>query len=426
MMCGDPVFIRVRKWSGVALPHFSHFQQGGLFCPWRHGSNKVPDDVRAAQYRGQQESPAHRMLCNHIDAMARRDVRYVTSTVNAYLPPKESDRGRYPDVAVTWRDFPEFVVEVQLSRTFQTEISARCTHYEREGVALIWVLYGCDPRSEALAQSFLDVVRRHRGNAFVIDRDSVAMARERNTIVLNCYLQDTKGKFESPRLVTLDDLVFPQNGTPYLEDRLSSQVRARAANHRQAALAFLRTVEGDTYALEDESPERKNLLTELRKIAPALSHWNVDGAPEIAVLRLIEITFSIVAHANGKPRNYATKHTTLSAMLNTMLNGRTDVQRFALLLEFLLERTPLKTLLNASVGKHIARAKKECDGNLCLEDEPEWDIMRHLIPEIFDPIVRNELLYLSSLPEWASEPHRESRRAPGLSHAAIAGSSWAA
>lgn len=172
MMCGDPVFIRTSRWNGQSLPHFAHFKDGGHSCPWRTGDTKHPDLARAAQYQGRQESAAHRLLCEHIAAIARLDPRHVKSTVNTYRAPTENEHGRFPDVAVTWRDFREFAVEVQLSHTFQTEISARCTHYERENVALIWVLYGFDPRAETLPQNFIDVVRRHRGNAFMMDRES--------------------------------------------------------------------------------------------------------------------------------------------------------------------------------------------------------------------------------------------------------------
>ncbi|MCK1497917.1 hypothetical protein [Bradyrhizobium sp. 188] len=170
VMCWDPVFISARRKNGVPYPLFSHFQGGGSFCPWHHGANDHPERLRQAQYNGQQDSQTHRFLCEQIDALAKLDTRYVSSAVNAYRPPTESEHGKFPDVQVVWRDFPECVFEVQLSRTFQTEISARCTHYEREGVALVWVLFGFDLERSEIPQSFVDVIRRHRGNAFVIDR----------------------------------------------------------------------------------------------------------------------------------------------------------------------------------------------------------------------------------------------------------------
>lgn len=402
VMCGAPVFIRARKKSGVPYPLFSHFQGGGLGCPWHHGGNEHPDELRKDQYGGQQESQTHRLLCEQIDALAKLDERYVSSTVNTYRTPTESAHGRFPDVAVIWRGFPECVFEIQLSRTFQTEISARCTHYEREGVALIWVLFGFDFRDADLPQSFVDVVRRHRGNAFIIDRESVTASYREGTLILKCYLQSDKGGFDPPRLVRLDELSFPRDSLPYLDDRISSALLGRIADARRPCFDYLRTIEGVRFGAEADSLERQQFVTSLRAIAPVLSHWEaVKEREESAVLRLIAIVFSLIAEANGKRHIYGAKQPNVTAMLNTWLNSREDVQRYALIFEHLLQQTPLSHLLRGTVGQHIERAKAAMEGNLVLESEPEWSILAHLVPEIFHSRIREQLRYLSKSPPWA-------------------------
>lgn len=404
MMCGDPVFIRTRAWNGQSLPHFAHFQNGGRGCPWRTDATKHPDAVRAAQYGGRQESVAHRLLCEHILDLARLDPRHEKSAVNAYRPPTANEHGRFPDVSVTWRGFPEFVVEVQLSNTFQTEISARSTHYEREGVALIWVLYGVDPRVDALPQSFADVVRRHRGNAFLLDQEAITASRERRTLVLQCYLQNASGGFDAPRLAAIDELQFPADCSPFLEDRVSTALLTAAKSRRRVCFNYLKAIETDTltYALTGQQQARA-LIEELRSVSPHLSQWEEDAASEEhAILRLIAVVFSMIEHANNNRKNYATKHPTVAAMLNTWLNGRADVQRYALIIEHVIQTTPLATSLQSSVAQHLARAKEEMDGNLCLPGESEWIVMRYLLPELFDPVMREELRYFGALPRWAN------------------------
>lgn len=404
MMCGDPVFIQARKKRGVAYPLFSHFQGGGLDCPWHHGRNENPENVRRDQYQGRQESLAHRLLCEQIETLAKLDERYLSSSVNAYRPPSESEHGRFPDVAVEWRDLPECVFEVQLSRTFQTEISARCTHYEREKAALVWVLFGFDPQLGDIPQSFVDVIRRHRGNAFIIDQDSVAASYVQRTIVLKCYLQNAAGSFDPPRLVRLDELTFPKDGLPYLEDRIAQPLLDRINERRRSCFDFLRTIRGESYGVEKDGPERAKLLNELREVTPHFSIWETNQRDEeLAILRLIACVFSVLADANGKPRIYGTKHPNVTAMLNTWLHNREEIQRCALILEHLLRLTPLSQLLRGSVGDHIERAKQIMDGNLVLEHEPEWSVMAHLVPEIFDARIREQLRYLSALPLWADE-----------------------
>lgn len=401
-MCGDPVFVRARKKNGTPYPLFSHFQGGGLHCPWRQDANKNPEHLRQEQYHGQQESQAHRLLCEQIATLAALDNRYISSAVNAYRPPTASDHGRFPDVAIKWRDFPECVFEVQLSRTFQTEISARCTHYEREDAALIWVLFGFDPQHYELSQSFSDVIRRHRGNAFIIDRESVAASNQQKTIILRCYLQNSAGGFDKPRLARLDELTFPPDSLPFLEDRISKDLLDRINEIRRPCFAYLRTIEGVSHGVEKDSPERQRLVADLRDITHRLSiREENDCYQEESVLRLIACVFSIVSEANGKPKIYGTRQKNIKGMLNAWLNSRKDIQRYAIIIEKLLQLTSLYSLLAGTVGDHLARAKDAMDGKLVLEGEPEWHIMAHLVPEIFSPRIREQLRYLSMLPAWA-------------------------
>ena len=134
----------------------------------------------------------------------------------------------------------------------------------------------------------------------------------------------------------------------------------------------------------------------------SLSSWETTKEhEESATLRLICCVFSLISEANRKPRIYGTKQPNVVAMLNTWLNSREEVQRCALIFEFLLRSTSLTHLLEGSLGKHIARAKSVMDGNLVIAGEPEWQILEHLVPEIFHRRVREQLRYLSKLPPWA-------------------------
>jgi len=94
-------------------------------------------------------------------------------------------------------------------------------------------------------------------------------------------------------------------------------------------------------------------------------------------------------------------------MLNTFLNAEAGVQLYALIIEELLRRTAVYSLLNGTVGKHVERAKKSMEGNLCLDGEAEWETVRYLAPEVFDERIRQELIYLDALPAWAISPLKE-------------------
>ncbi|MFH1346275.1 MAG: hypothetical protein ABIL01_34490 [Pseudomonadota bacterium] len=403
LMCESRVFIQSRMLRGNRLPYFAHFKGGDPSCPWHHGATMKPDDARAAQYQGRQESAAHRLLCEQIDQLARGDPRYQHSSVATYLPPTENSFGRYPDVYVEWSNFSPFAVEVQLSNTFQTEVSARCIHYQREGIPLVWVLYGVDPAGLDVPQSFRDVIRRHRGNAFILDKQAIDASKTEKTVVLKCYLKNKDGSFDAPVLTRVDKLTFPDRGLPYLEDRIIGPLRDQINDVRKPWFKVLDPLrEGWDWRVL-EMPHVMEALDSLRQTFPILSHWESDKRDQdFTVLRLVASVFSILSTANGHERNYATRHPNVRAMLNTLLHIPSGLQRYALLIETLLQHTVLRDLLAGTVGQHIERAKAQMEGNLSLSDDPEWEIMRLLVPEVFDPLVREELIYLTALPAWAS------------------------
>jgi hypothetical protein len=405
MMCEGRVFIQTRVKGEKKLPYFAHYKGGDPNCKWFHGKTMPPDAARADQYRGRQESAAHRMLCEQIDELVRLDARYIKSTVEQYHAPTEGKHGRYPDVYVEWQGLQPFAIELQLSNTFQTEVSGRSVYYQREGVTLVWMLYGLDMQGGDIPQSFRDVIRRHRGNAFLLDRETVEASRKQRTLLLKCYLKNAQDTFDVPVLVRLDELKVPRSGLAFYEDRITAGLRQRIDDRRKNWFKALHPLRNGWDWTAPQLPGVIAAFDELKQFVPVLTNWhNSDESARLELLRLIAIVFSVISTANGKDRNYASRHKNIKAMLNTFLNVESGIQMYALIIERLLRLTALHHLLEGTVGKHIERAKRAMEGNLCLDFEPEWDIMRHLVPEVFDPHIRDELVYLNALPVWAVSP----------------------
>jgi len=134
--CQGEVYITTAK----GRPLFAHYQGSDPGCLWHSGRNMHPNEARAAQYQGRQQSEAHRRMCDLIAELCALDERCEWTTVNEYRKSTENEHGRFPDVLVDWRGFGQFAVEYQMSHTFQTEVSQRCIHYEHEGIPLLWVL----------------------------------------------------------------------------------------------------------------------------------------------------------------------------------------------------------------------------------------------------------------------------------------------
>ncbi|MCI5196645.1 MAG: hypothetical protein D3919_10550 [Candidatus Electrothrix sp. AW5] len=373
MLCDHPVYIKTSKIENIKYPLFAHYAGSNPEkCPWYHGRNIKPDDARAAQYKGQQESRFHRLMCERIAEIVALDKRYIRHKIDEYLPPTNNSYGRYPDVYVEWDEIGTFAVEFQMSNTFQTEISARCKHYEYEGIPLLWILFGIDTIG-TVQQSFCDVIRRHRGNAFVLDDAAITASREQQTLVLSCFLDNENG-LDQPKLVRFDELKIPTSKLPYYEDRIVPPILKEIEQRRQPWFDALEKWE-----------DRFQPLRELE---------------DRSASTLVAAAFSIVAHANGKKTNYVNRQN-LTGMLNGQLNEgqhkKGVISQYATLLTRLIENTAQYKLLETTVGDHIKRATAtQVD-----ESSQEWKLLKKLLPEALDPVIREELIYYDALPDWA-------------------------
>lgn len=377
LLCQGEVFVRTAK----GKPLFAHYVGSDPSCPWFTGDNKKPDEVRAEQYQGRQESEAHRRMCELIEELAKNDSRYVKSAVDAYRPPTASDFGRYPDVLIEWEGVGEFAVEYQMSHTFQTEVSQRCVHYEREGIPLLWVLSSFD--ASHIPQAVSDVVHRHRGNAFVMDQLAIEASRKEQTLIFSCYMVEGKG-YAAPALTRFDELTIPDTKLPYLEDRLAGPMLEEINARR---LPYFRALRGWGDRMEN---------LEIEELSQFPKRQRID--------RLVAAAFSLVADAAGKPENFASDHPNTTGMMNTYQNSGSLAQ-YASLLMTLIQKTACQGALNGSVGEHLARSiKGHCKGDVeqAEQNSPEWLLLKELFPEALDPFVRRRLLDLGMLPAWAS------------------------
>jgi hypothetical protein len=404
LKCMGPVYIKTKAIRGVKRPLFAHYAGADANCPWFTGQPIAPDDARASQYGGAQESDVHRLLCNVIAELAAADPRAEAVTVDEYLPPTANAHGRYPDVYLRWTGLPPMAIELQLSRTFQTEISARCGHYDREGMPLIWVLYGVDLDAEDIPQSFRDVLSRHRMNAFLLDQAAIDASHAQKTLVLSCRLAKPGGGFEPARQVRLDTLTFPPGGLPFVEDRLTPGLVAAGKRLRKPWFDALKTHDPKEQGpyIDMRPAEWDRAFAALQAAAPSLAWWlQGDAANRAQFAALVAVAFTVVTHAQGQFTNYATAQDNVTAMLNSRLTSKV-IGPYAFLLRAIIRLSSASDLLKGSVGRHIGKALDLFDGNHCLEHEPEWEAMEALLPEIFDQRLRAELAAVGASPSWTA------------------------
>lgn len=415
-LCEGPVFIRTQATGdGDHTPMFVHYSESKKDCPWHEGKNLRPDDARAAQYQGHQESALHRRLCQIIEELAKADARCTESSIDTYLRPAIHSRGRWPDVYLNVEGLGQFALEVQLAKPFAPEIAARHIHYDREGVKLLWIFNNLE---EPLPQGFHDVITMQRGNAFLFDDAAEAASIEQGKLVLQCYLEDGKGGWIRPRLVMLDDL-DPSARSAFVEDCRSKRINDYCKDGRARWWAALQTAKkkkpGAPFYAESFEPA----WAFLRTYVPELSVWKEDFGVQYAeksrahLAKLFAILCSI-AHSvqSGIQTVYITNYHgdgALLAMLNSKLSS-VEFQSYADLIEIFLRSTPLADLLaRKSLQKKLVGARaatRQVD-----QSHPVWRAMARLFPEILDNLVRTELAELGQLPRFGHSNRRE-RAAP--------------
>jgi len=415
LLCKSPVYIKAQATAAGNVPLFAHYADAKPDCPWYQGKPLIPDDARAAQYKGQQECARHRWMCDTIADALRADPRATKVTVDQYLKPSIEERGRYPDVYVELEGVGKFAIEVQLSKPFAFEIAARHLHYRREGVSLIWVF------SELvgdLPQGFRDVITLQRGNAFVFDAAALAASSARGELILSCYLE-SDGGWLKPRLAALASLDRGNGRSMFLEDRRTKKLLDYCATGRAKWIDQLAT--GAPFDFEDAPVE--NLFgpcwDSIRMFVPRISGWKDawyrqylrHGRPHF--LDLMAMLFSIQRSAEtGHDHVYVTRYKgdgALVAMLNARLSAEL-FKRYADLLETMLASTAARHWLERSSLQN-ALAKARAEAPQIAAGHPIWDAAARLFPEVYDGMLRAELTDCDQLPAWAASPPAADARA---------------
>lgn len=303
--------------------------------------------------------------------------------------------------------FGRFALEIQLSKPFAPEVVARHLHYEREGVRLIWIFRELE---DPLPQGFHDVITMQRGNAFVFDDDAEAASIERGTLVLKCHLEDGKGGYLKPRLVTLDDLDTTTGRSVFLEDRRSERLVKYCREVRNRWWQAYQQAQTDKPTSPFYSEKFAPAWASVRSHVPELSAWKEDywaahadrGTAHLASLFAILCS---VAHSaeRGEEVLYITHHSGAGALL-AMLNSKLSAAAFAPyadLIETFMETTPLADLLERSSLRKIQGNARSTHPQVHRE-HPVWKALARLFPEALDGIVRAEMMDLGRLPKWAT------------------------
>lgn len=127
--------------EGDRRPHFVHYSKTEEFksCPYNNrNSNLTPNQIKAIQYNGIQESLRHQRLKNIIGEIISSDKECSNTIIDKCYTNREKHERRRPDIQTFYKD-KNIVFEIQLSREFVTIISDREAYYRKRNAFLIWI-----------------------------------------------------------------------------------------------------------------------------------------------------------------------------------------------------------------------------------------------------------------------------------------------
>lgn len=405
-LCRGSVFIKAQVTPAGLAPYFAHFSDVESDCPWHHGPNLRPDDARAAQYLGQQESALHRWLCEQVAEIVSLDGRARDISVDTYRRASIEGRGRWPDVYFELDGLARFAIEIQLSKPFAPEIAARQLFYNREGISLIWLFRDLN---EPLPQGFRDVITLQRGNAFTIGDDVLRVSRAKGQLLLDCHLETPRGGFLKPKRVGLDELSLTNGRSVFLTDRRTDVLKEYCKAGRVKWVNAFRQAPGTISGSPFSEPIYHSAWDSARMFVPSLSawkqrYWQTEGGSGGAFFcELIAILFSIAHSGKGDgDRLYLTRFKgpeALLQMLNAKLSGRAFMPYAELISTFLRGSARAELLARSSFVQILDQAKKS-RAQVGPED-PTWLAAVRIFPEVLDGVRRQEMLDVGALPYWA-------------------------
>ena len=219
--CGHPVYLS--KFPLQEVYRFAHFSGAPEGCEWYTGKPKSPRKIGGKIHDGAQEGPLHSSLKERIAAILRSDPDVKSANVQSYVPGDDT-RGRFPDVRAV-RKGVSLVFEIQLATIQVPTLSARTTFYREKEIHLIWVLWDFDPHNIRRV-SIRDTYVPNRRNAFSVDHESLEESERRRTLLLRVFWLQPRTEDATiveewqSKLVTLDELQYPDDFSPFYVDPL--------------------------------------------------------------------------------------------------------------------------------------------------------------------------------------------------------------
>lgn len=334
--CGHGVFVAV---SNKREPYWKHYRDAPQSCPWWTGDTDTVDKVSANQFQGQQESPLHNRLKYLIATLLQNDTEARDIQVEKTIVGEKGRRK--PDIQAAYGD-KKIAFEIQLATTQIPIIVGREKFYQSEKRFLVWLTWQFEERPlDKIQQSFLDVYYRHQRNIFSLDDETIGLSQRHKTLILRAHAYTDKKGWEQ-KLVSLDDLIWPDTGLPYA---IPSDTHAISFG-TQFREKWLNKVSPNGMKWEDQ----ETLIGEL------LDEFDFELSDKIDIEDLSRLFSCLLSLERGEP--IGTREVNLSAYANTFLSA-TSRHKYANLFEWTAKRFKRDDILaKDTVKRKLETAKR--------------------------------------------------------------------
>ncbi|PQM25901.1 hypothetical protein CVO77_12360 [Sphingopyxis lindanitolerans] len=263
--CMVPVYLVSRPEEHIFF--FRHRHEDGS-CPARTRSPLSEEEIRARKYHGLRESEPHKQLKAMLLRCLDADPSFSDIATEQHWKSSTREKAyRRPDVQAE-DSSGKIAFEVQLSTTFLRVVVGRRDFYREESALLIWLFRGFDPSYRLMTTD--DLLFPNNSNLFVIDDETVRISLEREQLHFRCHFRrpirsgyEVTDRFES-EIVAFSTLTQDRDGQRafYFDyDGAEAEIRvAIAADRAEAEAAAEEQRLAEIARLEAEAARRRGEL----------------------------------------------------------------------------------------------------------------------------------------------------------------------
>lgn len=205
-------YIKIRAIDSKVNLHFAHLKDSDS-CILKTDNRSTREQIDAIKFNGAKESKEHIELKSLIYKYLEMNKKCKEIIIEKVQRDKATKDWRKPDIKANYKDL-NIVIELQLSTTYLSVITAREEFYKRNEIYTLWVFNKVEKVDNEQTFTQMDIFYNNNYNAFEFDHEAIKKSIENRTLFFNChfhfpYIDDSKIKIKwESELISIDEVSF--------------------------------------------------------------------------------------------------------------------------------------------------------------------------------------------------------------------------